>query len=163
TGTVHVHPREHRCTTPTPRPPIVGCGPWLGLRPPGLPTTTTPLHGVASVASKSCSGAVVFFFQAEDGIRDWSVTGVQTCALPISSCVVKQLHGEAELATGGEGAAEVERDLRPLLGIAGLRERRAEMGVEVLAAPVGRSKERRVGKEGRWRGAAEAEKKTEQS
>src|SRR5262249_56913069 len=26
----------------------------------------------------------VFFFQAEDGIRDWSVTGVQTCALPIS-------------------------------------------------------------------------------
>ena len=27
---------------------------------------------------------LVFFFQAEDGIRDWSVTGVQTCALPIS-------------------------------------------------------------------------------
>ena len=25
-----------------------------------------------------------FFFQAEDGIRDTSVTGVQTCALPIS-------------------------------------------------------------------------------
>ena len=24
-----------------------------------------------------------FFFQAEDGIRDWSVTGVQTCALPL--------------------------------------------------------------------------------
>src|SRR5258706_2408376 len=28
-----------------------------------------------------------FFFQAEDGIRDWSVTGVQTCALPISYAV----------------------------------------------------------------------------
>src|SRR5437879_11449182 len=27
---------------------------------------------------------VFFFFQAEDGIRDTSVTGVQTCALPIS-------------------------------------------------------------------------------
>src|SRR5262249_56264127 len=27
---------------------------------------------------------VVVFLQAEDGIRDWSVTGVQTCALPIS-------------------------------------------------------------------------------
>src|SRR5579875_1240969 len=27
-----------------------------------------------------------FFFQAEDGIRDHCVTGVQTCALPISSC-----------------------------------------------------------------------------
>ena len=26
---------------------------------------------------------IFFFFQAEDGIRDWSVTGVQTCALPI--------------------------------------------------------------------------------
>src|SRR5690606_39834026 len=31
----------------------------------------------------------VFFFQAEDGIRDFHVTGVQTCALPISlpSCL----------------------------------------------------------------------------
>src|SRR2546428_3510838 len=28
---------------------------------------------------------IVFFFQAEDGIRDLIVTGVQTCALPISS------------------------------------------------------------------------------
>src|SRR5256885_17087927 len=27
----------------------------------------------------------VFFFQAEDGIRDYKVTGVQTCALPIST------------------------------------------------------------------------------
>src|SRR5256886_12486457 len=29
----------------------------------------------------------VFFFQAEDGIRDLTVTGVQTCALPISANV----------------------------------------------------------------------------
>src|SRR5215813_2226755 len=29
-----------------------------------------------------------FFFQAEDGIRDADVTGVQTCALPISSAVI---------------------------------------------------------------------------
>src|SRR5690606_40431867 len=28
---------------------------------------------------------VLFFFQAEDGIRDFHVTGVQTCALPISA------------------------------------------------------------------------------
>src|SRR5256885_10635743 len=27
---------------------------------------------------------LLFFFQAEDGIRDYKVTGVQTCALPIS-------------------------------------------------------------------------------
>src|SRR2546430_6904743 len=32
---------------------------------------------------RSCCGS--FFFQAEDGIRDLTVTGVQTCALPISS------------------------------------------------------------------------------
>src|SRR5258707_7004886 len=30
-----------------------------------------------------CSLVVFFFFQAEDGIRDIGVTGVQTCALPI--------------------------------------------------------------------------------
>src|SRR6266446_9923157 len=28
---------------------------------------------------------IIFFFQAEDGIRDYKVTGVQTCALPISA------------------------------------------------------------------------------
>src|SRR5205807_9989457 len=31
-----------------------------------------------------------FFFQAEDGIRDYKVTGVQTCALPISSLCAEQ-------------------------------------------------------------------------
>src|SRR3989441_6437810 len=31
---------------------------------------------------------VFFFFQAEDGIRDKLVTGVQTCALPIFTCVL---------------------------------------------------------------------------
>src|SRR2546426_5895178 len=31
------------------------------------------------------AGVIFFFFQAEDGIRDYKVTGVQTCALPISS------------------------------------------------------------------------------
>src|SRR3712207_4393559 len=33
-------------------------------------------------------GVVCFFFQAEDGIRDIGVTGVQTCALPISAAVL---------------------------------------------------------------------------
>src|SRR6266487_1094963 len=32
-----------------------------------------------------CRVYIVFFFQAEDGIRDGRVTGVQTCALPIST------------------------------------------------------------------------------
>src|SRR5258706_11974975 len=39
-----------------------------------------------------------FFFQAEDGIRDWSVTGVQTCALPISIAdIVRFVKHEARL------------------------------------------------------------------
>src|SRR5260221_7943503 len=39
-----------------------------------------------------------FFFQAEDGIRDHCVTGVQTCALPISEGVMSL--GRAFLAAG---------------------------------------------------------------
>src|SRR2546427_7264056 len=35
-------------------------------------------------SSANVSSSVFFFFQAEDGIRDLTVTGVQTCALPIS-------------------------------------------------------------------------------
>src|SRR5256885_8405625 len=34
-------------------------------------------------ARQDKDGFSVFFFQAEDGIRDYKVTGVQTCALPI--------------------------------------------------------------------------------
>src|SRR5256886_12667693 len=41
------------------------------------------------------SRGLVFFFQAEDGIRDLTVTGVQTCALPIS-----QLAGGPSAAPG---------------------------------------------------------------
>src|SRR2546430_16552493 len=33
---------------------------------------------------------IIFFFQAEDGIRDLTVTGVQTCALPISALLFIQ-------------------------------------------------------------------------
>src|SRR5205807_6612444 len=33
------------------------------------------------------TGTAVFFFQAEDGIRGYKVTGVQTCALPISTAL----------------------------------------------------------------------------
>src|SRR5699024_11865285 len=38
---------------------------------------------VVTVLVLSC----IFFFQAEDGIRDRNVTGVQTCALPISNAI----------------------------------------------------------------------------
>src|SRR2546430_7610677 len=40
------------------------------------------LDSVGAVAKVEC--VYFFFFQAEDGIRDLTVTGVQTCALPIS-------------------------------------------------------------------------------
>src|SRR5690606_40675440 len=38
---------------------------------------------------------IFFFFQAEDGIRVFHVTGVQTCALPISTANGKRNHGAA--------------------------------------------------------------------
>src|SRR5476649_1552537 len=39
--------------------------------------------GISAGRRSSCSASSFFFFQAEDGIRDHCVTGVQTCALPI--------------------------------------------------------------------------------
>src|SRR5437016_8914203 len=39
--------------------------------------------GGFAVHNLGLGGLVRFLFQAADGIRDWSVTGVQTCALPI--------------------------------------------------------------------------------
>src|SRR5207244_5149462 len=44
------------------------------------------------------AGMFVFFFQAEDGIRDDLVTGVQTCALPI--CLGASAAGFGASATG---------------------------------------------------------------
>src|SRR5258706_8524726 len=43
--------------------------------------------------SRNDTSLKFFFFQAEDGIRDWSVTGVQTCALPISMKVTPKTSG----------------------------------------------------------------------
>src|SRR5256885_11921070 len=54
------------------------------------------MHGRFETAVRSMevlrrSVACVFFFQAEDGIRDYKVTGVQTCALPICQRRSEQL------------------------------------------------------------------------
>src|SRR5438552_1544755 len=46
----------------------------------------------------------VFFFQAEDGIRDDLVTGVQTCALPIYAAPLRLLVASACLIAGCSGA-----------------------------------------------------------
>src|SRR5262249_38445405 len=60
------------------------------------------------------SRSFFFFFQAEDGIRDWSVTGVQTCALPIlflSSIAIKDKNSKTmKLARGGEARYQLAVD-----------------------------------------------------
>src|SRR5207249_9236030 len=76
---------------------------------------------------------VIFFFQAEDGIRDRNVTGVQTCALPIFGLNIT-------------GARDVETDSLLLRADVLHRARREQREIEIVAAS-GRSEERRVGKE----------------
>src|SRR5437762_6636623 len=60
-----------------------------------------------------------FFFQAEDGIRDTSVTGVQTCALPISGGLDQQVLVvlRARPVAAGLGAAEQAERLDALPGL----------------------------------------------
>src|SRR5256885_16825567 len=58
-----------------------------------------------------------FFFQAEDGIRNYKVTGVQTCALPICSTDEARLAGGAGLR-GGRGGGRG--------GLLGQREQRGD-------------------------------------
>src|SRR5436309_15675563 len=63
-----------------------------------------------------------FFFQAEDGIRDFHVTGVQTCALPICQPhdglrgapaeLDLRLHAVHVLPAGSAGRGRGDRDLR---------------------------------------------------
>src|SRR5690606_39938418 len=80
-----------------------------------------------------------FFFQAEDGIRDFHVTGVQTCALPIF------LNGvEESRVTGGVTAADPRSHL-DVLDQSG--EQLAALSVDDRLLVLGRSRseERRVG------------------
>src|SRR3712207_5283200 len=72
-----------------------------------------------------------FFFQAEDGIRDIGVTGVQTCALPILRVLdVAAGSGNAAIPAAATGATVVASDLTPELLDAG-REAAAEQGVRL--------------------------------
>src|SRR5204863_5636581 len=93
---------------------------------------------------------VFFFFQAEDGIRDLYVTGVQTCALPISGPSTIDSFAHAPficnwLIDDGPGgwAAAVNRCLA---------RRMPELDTIIVDDDVERSEERRVGKECRFRG-----------
>src|SRR5438034_4165319 len=82
-----------------------------------------------------------FFFQAEDGIRDHCVTGVQTCALPIST-------------RPSDEVSSSNRETDAMAGSASPRNPN-------VATPIrsARSEERRVGKECRSRWSPYHEKK----
>src|SRR5204862_4709686 len=80
-----------------------------------------------------------FFFQAEDGIRDLYVTGVQTCALPIWV----RLQGPSP-----SGASAPKRRRWPCSPT-------PTSSLFTRSANMRRSEERRVGKECRARGAPE--------
>src|SRR5256885_2682869 len=88
-----------------------------------------------------------FFFQAEDGIRDYKVTGVQTCALPISQLVLgkwRVRYTENELCVMTAGRVTIE---------SATGERSSFGPGDAFVVPAGfvRSEERRVGKECRSR------------
>src|SRR5207244_9108132 len=101
-----------------------------------------------------CS-CIFFFFQAEDGIRDDLVTGVQTCALPISWGIAPLVTRRRSVV--GETWRKRAAACTPrIVGVAGS----ADFGASGAPPDVAtRSEERRVGKEGRSRGARGREKK----
>src|SRR2546429_5955098 len=94
---------------------------------------------------------VLFFFQAEDGIRDVAVTGVQTCALPIYPDAVQSLatgllHDPVQArvdAAEGQDAASPQSITQRAIAVD--RARRTQLLRQL------RSEERRVGKECRSR------------
>src|SRR5690606_39706413 len=105
------------------------------------------------------------FFQAEDGIRDFHVTGVQTCALPIwrgPAAAVRA--GERGGRGAGLASAGGGRGGRGAVGRGRGRHRRPACplgngGPAAARAGVRRSEERRVGKEGRLGGSADHQTK----
>src|SRR5207253_6958968 len=96
-----------------------------------------------------------FFFQAEDGIRDGHVTGVQTCALPIfkeaGDPIV--LVGTTRAELGGSEYLRLRKaggGAVPTVDPSSLR-----VSLDHLRSAIERSEERRVGKEGRSRRGAD--------
>src|SRR5256885_12895218 len=93
----------------------------------------------------TCYSAMSFFFQAEDGIRDYKVTGVQTCALPICRQVelIADTRCEAQntLRRRRQRLHLTGQQLDDVVGNAALLDSRH----------IPRSEERRVGKECRSR------------
>src|SRR5207245_11200202 len=88
----------------------------------------------------------IFFFQAEDGIRDATVTGVQTCALPI--CLSQDHH-----RNGYDDEGQERTNIHHLSNVINRSQTAHNCGQETDQNGV-RSEERRVGKECRSRWAA---------
>src|SRR5690348_17863125 len=95
-----------------------------------------------------------FFFQAEDGIRDGRVTGVQTCALPISR--------PSTVSLVPTRPTVIDRGLRSRTssGPASINPKRMSIW---CTPPANRSEERRVGKECRSRWSPYHEKKNKKA
>src|SRR5439155_5606415 len=88
---------------------------------------------------------LAFFFQAEDGIRDGHVTGVQTCALPI---LLSTSHSPARRPAMHELTSTPLRTAAVTRGASSGKPSR-------IAPTILKSEERRVGKESRSRWAPE--------
>src|SRR5205807_5239830 len=102
-----------------------------------------------------------FFFQAEDGIRDYKVTGVQTCALPILE-VSDRIVVAAHEGRHHDAITHLQRAIALWRAMACPYEgakSRLRLADSLLQS--GRSEERRVGKEWRARGGQEQERRNE--
>src|SRR2546430_8402791 len=100
--------------------------------------------------SKGRTQRVGFFFQAEDGIRDLTVTGVQTCALPIYLHQARAV----QLAAAPQCRCQLHPQRRRRVRVAQLPPQPLHqrlVGLLVQGPGVVRSEERRVGKECRSR------------
>src|SRR3712207_8137699 len=98
-----------------------------------------------------CVKSWFFFFQAEDGIRDIGVTGVQTCALPIYMKALVMLAIETSMRRGELLALRWEHvDLERRVAHLPRTKNGSSRDVPLSTRAV-RSEERRVGKECRSR------------
>src|SRR2546427_2270607 len=93
---------------------------------------------------------MVFFFQAEDGIRDLTVTGVQTCALPIYRAARETGRGRRQ-RVGPRGRAERPAAHRGEAARVGRLAGPGDAAAAWRGRERDRSEERRVGKECRSR------------
>src|SRR5262249_58181955 len=97
--------------------------------------------------------SLFFFLQAEDGIRDGSVTGVQTCALPIWWAAHHRQHHAHSDGAGDVHSPETSGFLHAHIGWL-FRATAVHPDFRTVRDFAKRSEERRVGKEGRSRGGA---------